>query len=53
VNFVLIGRNRSVLRLCDWPIREESFVYYAQGLVRRTVAIMLRPHWLRSAEKAA
>jgi len=24
-----------LLRLCDWPIREESIVHYAQRLVRR------------------
>jgi len=28
-----------LLRLCDWPIRGESIVYYAQWLVRRRVAI--------------
>jgi len=33
------------LRLCDWPIREESIVHYAQRLVRRRVATILRPHY--------
>jgi len=36
-----------LLRLCDWPIREESIVYYAQRLVRRRVAMILQPR-LRS-----
>jgi len=31
-----------LLRLCYWPIREESIIYYTQRLVYRRVATTLR-----------
>jgi len=29
----------TMLRLCDWPIREGSIVYYARRLIRRRIAM--------------
>jgi len=44
INLCWINNEVAMLRHCDWSIREESIICYAQRLVRRRIAIILRPH---------